>query len=409
MRRIPRSAREFFNRPARLVDGPRSRNPVRRGSTSDMTASSTAIPTVAASRPDRSVRVLRTAMIGGGKISEQHLEPLAGRRDVQVVSICDLSPSLARFEAERFGVPSWSTDYRAMLAEQRPDVVHVLTPPATHAGIVRDCLASGAHVIVEKPAALSNAAFREMWQDADSRGLRLMENHNYRFNAPIRALEAIVDAEEIGRIEEVEVRMALGIRGGGRYADEHLPHPSHRLPAGVLHEFVSHLGYLLLRFMPEHAVDRFDSVHASWRNIGGGVLFKYDELDARLVCGSVSGRMRFTTRQWPDHFSVFLRGSQGTASAELFQPGVQITRRRTGGQHLSPLVNSVCGAASMVRCGTGSLWGKIRNRTAYEGLHLLLNQTYDALHSGEALPITFPQMDETSRLIDLLLSSEAQS
>ena len=349
---------------------------------------------------------MTAVVIGGGKISEQHLGTLRAIGGVDIAGVCDLSPALARFTAERCTVPNWFTDYHEMLEHNAVDVVHVLTPPATHDRIVRDCLDSGKHVIVEKPVALSNAEFRDLWDYAASRDLRLIENHNYRFNGPIRQLEQAVTAGQIGVVEEVEARMVLNIRGGGRYADENLPHSSHQLPAGVIHEFITHLAYLLLHFMPEGSVDDIESIRVAWRNHGRGDLFKYDDLDACILTGSTHGRIRFSCRQWPDCFSVQVRGSGGVATAELFHPACQVTTRRSVGQHLTPLVNSIAGARTMLRSGFGSIWQKIRNRDAYEGLSRFLKLSYGAFHTGGEPPVGYRQMDETSRLVDGMLASE---
>jgi len=346
------------------------------------------------------------AVIGGGKISEQHLGAFNAMDAARAVAICDLSPALARFTADRFGVPEWYTDYREMLERCEADVVHVLTPPATHDRIVRDCLDSGRHVIVEKPVSLSHAGFRELWDYAGARNLRLIENHNYRFNDPVRCLEKVVQSGRIGAVQEVDVRMVLNIRGGGRYADENLPHPSHRLPAGIIHEFVSHLAYLLLHFMPHEGFGDIGPVRAAWRNHGGGALFTYDDLDALVMAGPVHGRIRFSCHQFPDCFAVQVRGSDGVARAELFHPTCQVTTRRSVGQHLTPLVNALSGAGTMVLSGFDSIWRKVRNRTAYEGLARFLALSYEALRNGGESPVSFRQMDETSRLVDALLDRE---
>lgn len=353
-------------------------------------------------------RPLSCAVIGGGKISEQHLGSLRTIEGVEVIGVCDLSPALARFTAERFQLPCWGTDYRQMLADHESDVVHVLTPPETHERIVRDCLIAGRHVIVEKPVALCTSVLQSLWQEARERDLWLIENHNYRFNSPIEQISQAIAAGRIGSVEEVEVRMSLAIRGGGRYADANLPHPSHCLPAGVIHEFISHLAYLLLHFMPPGSIDRIDSLRAHWRNHGGGAVFKYDDLDATLLAGTTHGRIRFSCRQWPDCFAVDVRGSRGIASAELFHPSVRMVTPTAGGKHLTPLVNSLRGAGSLTRSGLGSLWRKIRNRTAYEGLQRFLTLTYNALQTGQEPPVSFKQMNQTSRLIDALLAAENQ-
>ena len=352
------------------------------------------------------VKEPRVALIGGGKISEQHLRALQGIEGVTLAGICDLSPALAEFTAERFDVAAWYTDYREMLEGGDIDVVHVLTPPATHQRIVTDCLERGCHVIVEKPVGLSNTEFRELWELAEARNLYLVENHNYRFNAPVRQLEALVNAGTLGEIEEIEVRMVLNIRGGGRYADRNLPHPSHQLPAGVIHEFISHLAYLLLHFVPPGQRDQLGSIRAAWRNEGGDELFKYDSLDALVLGPTVHGRIRFSCRQWPDCLAVSVRGSKGHASVELFHPVLQVVRQRPVSQHLNPLLNSLGLAKTLFRAGFGSIWSKIRNRSAYEGLDAFLHETYAAMASGKSPPVGFEEMDRTTRLIDALLAKE---
>src|SRR5437660_7819319 len=93
---------------------------------------------------------LKAAVIGTGKISEEHLRFLRDAEGVDVAGVCDLSPSLAKYAAERFGGGKPFTDAAQMLQESAPDVVHVLTPPHTHERLVSDALSAGAHVIVEK-------------------------------------------------------------------------------------------------------------------------------------------------------------------------------------------------------------------------------------------------------------------
>jgi predicted dehydrogenase len=351
------------------------------------------------------MKTINCTLIGGGKISEQHLVALK-KNSIFVAGICELSPALARFTADRFGVPRWYTDYKKMLEETEATVVHVLTPPATHDKLVRDCLTAGKHVIIEKPVALSNDGFRQLWNLAVDQGVHLIENHNYRFNTPITQLKDAIAGNRIGRVEEVEIRIALNIRGGGRYADKNFPHPSHQLPAGIIHEFITHLAYLLLYFMPDEYETDFDMVQACWRNYGGDDLFKYDNLDAILMAGAAHGRLRFSCRQWPDCFTVIVHGSDGMASVDLFNPICQLTTRRSVGQHLTPLANAMSGAKTLVGAGFAGIWNKVRNRGAYEGLERFLALTYAALHNGEEPPVTYQQMDAVSRLVDRLLAEE---
>jgi predicted dehydrogenase len=344
---------------------------------------------------------LRVGVVGTGKISAEHLKFLCADPRIEVGGACDLSMSLAKYATDYFraGVPH--TDYKQMLASDKFDVVHVCTPPHTHGRIVTDCIDAGAHVIVEKPVALTNTEFRALWNHAQSHGRLILEDHNYRFNWPIRAIEELLAAGELGEVREVDVRMALAIRNpGGRYADESLPHPSHKLPAGVIHEFITHLCYLALRFMPPIDIGR---VRAAWSKHGDEGIFKYDDLDALVIGGPAHARIRFTSHSAPDGFAVTVRGTKGAAFTDLFYPHLRVDIRRKGGEQLSPLVNQLVNGVHLMRRSVGGFVDKVLQRTAYEGLHLFLKQTYDAIELNTTPPVTFEDMDSASRLVDALL------
>src|SRR6266436_861884 len=131
---------------------------------------------------------MRVAVIGAGKISDEHLRFLSARKRIELAAICELSDALGKFTAEKFAVGAVYCDYGKMLDELPPQVVHVLTPAHTHMKIVADCLEAGAHVIVEKPIAPTHGDFLQLWRIAERHNRRLIEDHNYRFNDQVLAL-----------------------------------------------------------------------------------------------------------------------------------------------------------------------------------------------------------------------------
>lgn len=349
---------------------------------------------------------LTSAVIGAGGISEEHLRFLAGSPHTKLIAVCDLSAALARFAADRFGADHVLTDHHRLLEEVRPDVVHVLTPPHTHVPIVRDCLEGGAHVIVEKPLAPTHEEFRELWSLAQDRRRLLIEDHNYRFNKLVLKIRQLADGGRLGEIREVDVRLTLRLRDPGeRYADENQPHPSHRLPAGVIHEFVSHLCYLALCFVPEAPANgdgEFGRVTAAWRNNGGGSLFKYDDLDATIICGGVRASLRFSCTSWPERFTLSIGGTGGTVSTDLFHPHLHLEVPRAVGR-LTHVANQWTNGWHLVRMSVANCFAKLRQSTPYEGLNRFLEQTYASLRNGSDPPVTYRDMDRTSRLIETLL------
>ena len=61
---------------------------------------------------------------------------------------------------ERFGVAARYTDYREMFAKEKPDLVHVNTPPTVRLEIFEAAAAAGIpSIIVEKPLACQGEDF----------------------------------------------------------------------------------------------------------------------------------------------------------------------------------------------------------------------------------------------------------
>jgi predicted dehydrogenase len=344
---------------------------------------------------------LKAAVIGTGAISKEHLSFLSKCDLAHLVGVCDISLAAAQYAARQFQANTAYTDYRQMLEVAKPDVVHILTPPNSHKAIATDCLQAGAHVICEKPITLTYDEFKDLWSIAQSCDRHLIEDQNYRFNEPILAIVQLIKDGILGEVQEVEVRMALDIRSGGRYSDENLPSPMHQYPAGVIHDFITHLCYLTLLFIPDCG-----RVSAAWSNHGGGDLFKYDDLDALIIGGSTHGRIRFSTYTQPDCFTITVRGSKGYAETDLFQPYLRCVRPRSAGKQLSPLINHFMSGYELMGASFRNFRRKIMQQSSYEGLYRLLDLTYEALINGTQPPISFTDMERTSRLIEALLAEE---
>lgn len=351
---------------------------------------------------------LRAAVIGTGGISKEHLAFLVSSPRADLVGVCDMSPVAVRHAASVHGTTPFSS-VPEMLDVARPDVVHVLTPPTTHVALSEECLAAGAHVICEKPITLATPELEALLAAADRAGRRIVENHNYRFNPEVEQLDALVSTGAIGRVGEVEVRMGLPVNDpGGRFGDPNLPSPIHRLPAGVIHDFITHLTYLVAHFTPDV---EWSVVDSRWNNHGGVAHVAVDDLDSMLVGdgpdGAVHARIRFSALLAPDCFEITVRGTEGYGQVELFSGRVSQVIPRPGGKQLAPIVNMMVGGASMFVGGPRSLKRKIMQQGPYVGLAKFLDLTYAALATGSEPPVTVNDMLVTSRLIDRLVAGRS--
>jgi predicted dehydrogenase len=80
------------------------------------------------------------------------------------------------------------------------DVVLIITPPASHARLVRDALAHGKHVVVEKPLAETRAEGETLAELAEKAGLHLLAAPFVQLAPTFRAFWSHLRREAIGRL-----------------------------------------------------------------------------------------------------------------------------------------------------------------------------------------------------------------
>jgi predicted dehydrogenase len=133
----------------------------------------------------------------------------------RVVAVCQRDEAGAKAIAERYGVDHVFTRWEEMLERARPEIVVIATPPRLHLAIAQRALAGGAHVLCEKPLALTAAEGRAMAEAAARAGRVAMTAFNWRFPAAMQRFHAMVREGAIGRVFHVHGRWL-----GSRYADE---------------------------------------------------------------------------------------------------------------------------------------------------------------------------------------------
>jgi predicted dehydrogenase len=89
---------------------------------------------------------------------------------VRLAGVCDLDRDLAAATAARLGVRHYH-DLVAVLADPAVEAVGLFTGPAGRAGLVRQAIRAGKHVMTTKPFELDPAAAQDVLTEARRRGL----------------------------------------------------------------------------------------------------------------------------------------------------------------------------------------------------------------------------------------------
>lgn len=150
---------------------------------------------------------LNFAILGCGRISYKHIEALINNEpDAMLVAVCDVVESKAVERKEQYeSVMTNSnvkvyTDYLEMLENEDIDVVAIATESGYHAKHAIDCMNAGAHVLIEKPMALSVKDADKMIAVAKETNKKICVSHQNRFNPPIQKLRKAIQEGRFGRI-----------------------------------------------------------------------------------------------------------------------------------------------------------------------------------------------------------------
>src|SRR6478672_10962100 len=146
---------------------------------------------------------LRVALIGAGAIAEFHARAVARVPDAQVVAIVDERVERARALAARHGVARAVADLDEIWLAG-VDVVHVLTPPATHAEVTLAALGRGCHVYVEKPLATSAEDCDRIAEAARAAGRTVGVGHSLLRDPSVVKAFDLVRSGAIGDVISVE-------------------------------------------------------------------------------------------------------------------------------------------------------------------------------------------------------------
>jgi predicted dehydrogenase len=147
------------------------------------------------------VTAARVAIVGTGNIAGIHaaaLRSLPGQ--AELVAAADIDAGrLAAFCGEH-GIEGRYHDLAALLEGAKPDLVHLCTPPAWHAGQALACLEAGVSVLAEKPPAVSLAELDRLAQAQDTAaGPWFATVFQHRFGSGARRLRALAGAGDLGR------------------------------------------------------------------------------------------------------------------------------------------------------------------------------------------------------------------
>jgi len=145
---------------------------------------------------------MKYALIGCGRISPNHIAAAIANK-LEFLAICDIDPANMEEKALKFELSDdvkRYTDYKEMLAKEKPELVAIATESGKHAAIALDCIEAGCNVIIEKPIALSIEDANAIIEAARKKGVKVCANHQNRFNKSIKKIRDAYEKKRFGRL-----------------------------------------------------------------------------------------------------------------------------------------------------------------------------------------------------------------
>jgi predicted dehydrogenase len=137
----------------------------------------------------------RVAIVGTGGIATAHATAITALAErATLVAVCDTDKGRADAFAAKWGDSSVYTDIDELLRTERPDLVHICTPPGSHVSLAERCLHAGVPALIEKPPALSLAEMDTLATAQRETGVPVLTVFQHRFGgAAVRLRELLAD------------------------------------------------------------------------------------------------------------------------------------------------------------------------------------------------------------------------
>ena len=349
--------------------------------------------------------MLRIAIVGCGKIADQHVAAIHRIPETRIIAACDREVLMARQLCERFRIPDCFSDLAEMLRAAKPEVVHITTPPQSHFVLAQQCLEAGSHVYLEKPFTVTAAEAKALLDLAESRGLKMTAGHNYQFTPDMLEMRRLVREGFLGgQPVHLESYWSYDL-GDVNYVGPVLGNKNHwvrQLPGQLFHNVISHGIAKVAEFLDEALVEIVASGHQSDQLARFGGQEVLDEL--RVLIRDRVGTTAFfcfSTQIKPGMSHLRVCGPRNSIFADMLTGSMVRIKNVPSKSYLTYFLPPLYLAREHFRNARRNLFGFLRRRLHQDfGMKVLIERFYDSIRKGSALPIPYREILLTARIMD---------
>jgi predicted dehydrogenase len=345
---------------------------------------------------------INIAIVGCGKIADSHVGEIRKLTCARLVAVCDLEPIIAEQIAVRYGIPHWYSDFDRMLSEQRPDVVHIATPPRSHLALTQKAVRAGCHVFLEKPLAVNAIEGRRLIECVQQAGKKMTINYWPNFETPALGLKALVARGELG--DPVHVESYYGYDLTGRFGQALLSDESHwvhHLPGKLFHNIIDHAINKITPFLSDETPQVLARAYRRRPSNDDKTDRVLDELRVMILGRSTSAYVTFCSHARPVGQFLRVYGTRNTVHVDFMLRTMLVEQFQgfpTALGRLVPPFKSSWRSFRQAAHNVGEFAGSQYHYFA--GMNRLLSAFYDSILRNSAVPISYAEILRVSTIMD---------
>lgn len=143
----------------------------------------------------------RSAVLGCGPRSNSHAAAYHGLGEMELVAACDVNRERLDKYGDEFGIDKRYEDLETMLRTERPDILHIVTPPIIREQPMELAASCGVRgILVEKPIALTPGQAGRIGDIAARSGMKVAVNTQRPYFSTSQGLKQVLDDKRIGEL-----------------------------------------------------------------------------------------------------------------------------------------------------------------------------------------------------------------
>lgn len=146
---------------------------------------------------------LKVLVAGTGFAGQGHTDAFRAA-GAEVVGMVGRTRHVVEKIAAEKGIPFAGTDWQLALKECQPDIVSIATPGGAHYEPIKQAIALGCHVFVDKPMTATGETAKELFELATAKGVKTAYAASFRYVPTVQHAKKLVESGAIGEPLEIE-------------------------------------------------------------------------------------------------------------------------------------------------------------------------------------------------------------